>query len=59
MDTQFGGSKFDKVEAGTVLQLSCAYPEAEFEGSREITCITGNGYEYSYLEEPSCVIPGM
>ena len=44
------------VDPGTVVEVTCSYPEAINEGSKEVTCISGESYNYEM--EPSCKIAG-
>ena len=45
------------VDPGTVVDVTCTYPEAVNKGSSQITCT--HYTDYSYDVEPSCEIPGM
>ena len=45
------------VHHGTVVEVTCTYLDAENEGSSEVTCIAGT--EFTFLKEPSCIIPGL
>ena len=44
------------VNSGTVVELTCSYSDAVFEGSSEVTCTSGTDFTFS--EEPNCKIPG-
>ena len=44
------------VDTGTVVEVTCSYSDAVFEGDSQITCI--NGKDFTFSEEPSCKIPG-
>ena len=47
------------VDPGTVVQLTCSDVDAENKGSSEVTCKSDTSFtSFTYVTEPSCVIPG-
>ena len=45
------------VDTGTVVEVTCSNSEYVNKGSSELTCKTGK--IFTFLEEPSCSIPGL
>ena len=45
------------VDPGTVLGVTCTYPDAVNEGSSEVTCKSFSNF--TYPTESSCEIPGL
>ena len=45
------------VDTGNVVEVTCSNSEAVKKGSSEITCKTGT--IFTFLEEPSCSLPGL
>ena len=44
------------VITGTVVELTCSYSDAVFEGSKEVTCTKDT--DYTFADEASCSIQG-
>ena len=45
------------VDPGTVVEVTCTYPDAVNEGGSEVTCTSVTSF--NYVTEPSCEVLGM